>query len=75
MGSKPLDSDIWQVSLAASLVGATITAAATLDAIPGKEWGDRGLLRLRLDDGRVIEITSWGYDASGLDIDDPKEFR
>lgn len=75
MGSKPLDSDIWQVSLAASLVGATITAAATLNAIPGKEWGDQGLLRLRLDDGRVIEITSWGYDASGLEIYEPEKLR
>lgn len=51
-----------------SLVGATISAASIRSTDPG--FADEDELFLTFEDGRVVRIKAWGYDAWGLDIDE-----
>lgn len=50
----------------AQLDGAVIRRAEYTDPAASEAWGDHGRLRLELADGRVIEVTSAGYDASAV---------
>lgn len=60
--------DAEEEALANSLVGRTITRARWFDASPRHEWADHETCWIWLDDGRVIEFSSYGYDASGAVI-------
>ena len=54
--------------LTESLEGRTINRALMFDASPKSEWTHHETFWLWLDDGRVIEFSSWGYDADGATI-------
>ncbi len=53
-----------------TLVGHTITKAIGFDESPNQEWAHHDTFWLWLDDGRVIEFSSYGYDADGATVDE-----
>lgn len=52
-------------ALVHSLVGHSIVAAEWIDSNPDNDWCEHEIALLTLDDGRVIEFSGWGHDASG----------
>jgi hypothetical protein len=56
--------------LAESLIGRTIVRALWRDAAPQQEWDHQEDCWLWLDDGRVIEFSSYGYDVDGATINE-----
>lgn len=57
-------------ALAQSLVGRTITRVHWFDASPKSDWSHHETCYLWLDDGRVMEFSSYGYDADGATIEE-----
>ena len=57
-----------QQRLMASLVGHTITRTDWFDSAPDQDWTGHEMGYIWLDDGRCIEITSWGHDAWGASV-------
>ena len=53
-----------------SMVRHTIVWVNAYDASPTREWANHETFELTLDDGRVIEFSGWGYDASGGTVRD-----
>lgn len=51
-----------------SLVGRTITRTRWFDESPDNTWTHHETAWLWLDDGRVIEFSSYGYDADGAAV-------
>lgn len=56
------------VALVQSLIGRSIVAAEWIDSNPDDDWCEHEIALLTLDDGRVIEFSGWGYDASGASV-------
>ena len=57
-------------ALMLSLVGRTITRGWFFDASPDSEWQHHETCWLWLDDGRVVEFSSYGYDADGATVNE-----
>lgn len=55
-------------ALVHSLIGHSIVAAEWLDSNHNNDWCEHEIALLTLDDGRVIEFSGWGYDASGASV-------
>jgi hypothetical protein len=56
------------IALVQSLVGRTIVKATWECQCGGREWEEHEMATLWLDDGRIIEFGSFGYDAWGATV-------
>ena len=56
------------IDLVQSLVGCRIVAARWFDLHPDNDWDEHEACQLTLDDGRIIEFGSSGYDSSGATV-------
>jgi hypothetical protein len=68
VSDRETHEDPEDIALVESLVGRTIVKVTWECQCGGREWEEHEMATLWLDDGRIIEFGSFGYDAWGATV-------